>query len=39
VKKILFGTKTEKNASALRGKIEELGDGLAVEVEVVVLEV
>ncbi|KAL7412396.1 hypothetical protein BDY24DRAFT_392783 [Mrakia frigida] len=36
-KKILFGTKSEKDASVLQGRIEELG-GLEVVVEVVVLE-
>ena len=36
-KKILFGTQTEKDASALRAKIEELGE-LEIVVEVVVLE-
>jgi len=37
VKKILFGTQTKKDASALRAKIEELGE-LEIVVEVVVLE-
>jgi len=36
-KKILFGTQTEKDASALRERIEELGE-LKIIVEVVVLE-
>jgi len=36
-KKITFGTQTEKDASALRAKIEELGE-LEIVVEVVVLE-